>query len=59
MSAPRQKIRFRERTEVLDFLLEVSSLSAETLDLDELLARIAGIVQRVVPFDLFAILHDY
>ncbi len=56
MSTPRQKIRFRERTELLDFLLEVSSLSAETLDLDELLSRIAGIVQRVVPFDMFAIL---
>ena len=56
MSVPRQKIRFKERTELLDFLLEVSSLSAETLDLDELLARIAGIVQRVGPFDLFAIL---
>ena len=56
MSVPRQKIRFKERTELLDFLLEVSSLSSETLDLDELLGRIAGIVQRVVPFDMFAIL---
>lgn len=56
MSGPRQKVRFKERTELLDFLLEVSSLTAETLDLDDLLANVAGIVRRVVPFDFFAIL---
>jgi sigma-B regulation protein RsbU (phosphoserine phosphatase) len=56
--APRAKpqIRFRERSDLLDFLLEVSAVTAETLDLDELLSSVAGIVRRVIPYDLFAIL---
>jgi sigma-B regulation protein RsbU (phosphoserine phosphatase) len=49
-------VQFRERTDLLDFLLEVSTLMAETLDLDELLGSVARIVQRVIPYDLFAIL---
>jgi phosphoserine phosphatase RsbU/P len=49
-------VQFRERTDLLDFLLEVSTVMAETLDLDELLASVARIVQRVIPYDLFAIL---
>ncbi len=48
--------RFREREELLDFLLDVSAATAETLDLDRLLANVAEIVKEVVPFDLFAIL---
>ncbi|MCU1330676.1 MAG: serine phosphatase [Bryobacterales bacterium] len=56
MSGTRPRVRFKERTELLDFLLEVSALTAETLDLDELLARVGEIVKGVVPFDLFAIL---
>src|SRR5580698_7819432 len=58
MPQPRTKtsVQFRERTDLLDFLLEVSTLMAETLDLDDLLASVAGIVQRVIPYDLFAIL---
>jgi len=58
MPAPRTKasVQFRERTDLLDFLLEVSTLMAETLDLDDLLSRVAGIVHRVIPYDLFAIL---
>src|SRR5690242_18908994 len=52
----RPPVRFRERSELLDFLLEVSSLSAETLDLDDLLANIADVVRRAIPYDLFAIL---
>ena len=47
---------FRERAELLDFLLEVSRVTAETLDLDQLLANVAGIIQEVVRYDLFAIL---
>jgi phosphoserine phosphatase RsbU/P len=47
---------FRERAELLDFLLEVSRITAETLDLDQLLANVAGIIQEVVRYDLFAIL---
>jgi len=58
MASTRAKapVQFRERTELLDFLLEVSSSMAETLDLDELLSSVAGIVQRVIPYELFAIL---
>jgi sigma-B regulation protein RsbU (phosphoserine phosphatase) len=40
----------------LDFLLEVSTLTSETLDLDELLESVADIVRRVIPHELFAIL---
>jgi phosphoserine phosphatase RsbU/P len=49
-------VRFRERSELLDFLLEVSAVMAQTLDLDQLSANVAEIVQRVLPYDLFALL---
>ena len=49
-------VRFRERSELLDFLLEVSVATASTLDLDQLLSHVARIVQKVLPYDLFAIL---
>jgi sigma-B regulation protein RsbU (phosphoserine phosphatase) len=48
--------RFRDRAELLDFLLEVLSATSSTLDLDSLLSNLANTVQNVVPFDLFAIL---
>ena len=41
---------------MLDFLLEVSAVTAETLDLDRLLANVADIIKKVVPYQLFAIL---
>ena len=50
------KDAFRGREELLDFLLEVSRVTSETLDLDKLLANVASIVKVVVPYDLFAIL---
>jgi phosphoserine phosphatase RsbU/P len=57
MTQPRKApIRFRERVELLDFLLEVSRVISETLDLDKLLENVATIVKGVVPYDLFAIL---
>ena len=57
MVQPRKSpIRFRERVELLDFLLEVSRITSETLDLDKLLENVATIVKEVVPYDLFAIL---
>ena len=57
MAAPRKRqVRFRERAELLDFLLEVSSATNETLDLDVLLGNVAEIIKEVVPHDLFAIL---
>ena len=34
-------VRFRERSELLDFLLEVSAATSQTLDLDQLLANVA------------------
>ena len=54
--ARKATVRFRERSELLDFLLEVSAATALTLDLDQLLASVADIIQRVLPYDLFAIL---
>ncbi len=55
-STPKAQVRFRERAELLDFLLEVSAVTAETLDLDRLLGNVAEIVKDVVPHELFAIL---
>ena len=49
-------VRFKERSELLDFLLEVSAAITLTLDLDQLLANVAEIVHKVLPYDLFAIL---
>ena len=56
MIATRKAIRFRERSELLDFLLEVSTVTSQTLDLDELLSNVSEIVKRVIPAELFAIL---
>src|SRR3954454_9974237 len=55
---PRAKprVRFSERSDLLDFLLEISAVTSETLDLDDLLSSVADIVRRVIPYDLFAIL---
>jgi sigma-B regulation protein RsbU (phosphoserine phosphatase) len=56
MATPRKSTEaFRERAELLDFLLEVSRVTSETLDLERLLASVAGIVKVVTPYDLFAI----
>jgi sigma-B regulation protein RsbU (phosphoserine phosphatase) len=41
---------------LLDFLLEVSAATSETLDLDRLLANVGEIVKEVIPYELFAIL---
>ncbi len=49
-------VRFQERAELLDFLLDVSDATSETLDLDRILANVATRVKDVVPYDLFAIL---
>jgi phosphoserine phosphatase RsbU/P len=49
-------VRFRERSELLDFLLEVSAVTSATLDLDQLLGNVADMVHKVLPYDLFAIL---
>ena len=39
--AASKKPRFRERAELLDFLLEVANATAETIDLDQLLGNVA------------------
>jgi sigma-B regulation protein RsbU (phosphoserine phosphatase) len=56
MATTRKSAVFRERAELLDFLLEVSRVTAETLDLDRLMENVASIVKTVIPYDLFAIL---
>ncbi|MBK5292509.1 MAG: GAF domain-containing protein, partial [Acidobacteriia bacterium] len=56
MPTKKSPARFKDRSELLDFLLEITGSIATTLDLDHLLARIAQIVRQVLPFDLFAIL---
>ena len=38
----RDRIPFKERSELLDFLLEVAAVTAETLDLDRLLAAVVS-----------------
>jgi phosphoserine phosphatase RsbU/P len=55
-SSSRSAARLRERTELLDFFLEIAAATAETLDLDRLLASVAGMVIKVIPCELFAIL---
>lgn len=48
--------QFREREDLLDFLLEVTAVTSETLDLDRLLPAVAEFIRKVVPHDVFAIL---
>ncbi|MCC7176355.1 MAG: SpoIIE family protein phosphatase [Bryobacterales bacterium] len=55
-NAGHPSLRFRERAELLDFFLEIAAVTSETLDLDRLLAGVAGITTRVIPCELFAIL---
>src|SRR5258707_14705782 len=43
-------------TEVTHLLLEIAEASASTIDLDHLLARIAGVVKRAIDYRIFAIL---
>ena len=57
MSQTRRKAsRFKDRAELLDYLLEVAGVTSETLDLDRLLTGVAKVITRVIPAQLFAIL---
>lgn len=56
MAVRKTEVRFRERVELLDFLLEVSTATSETLDLDRVLSHVGKVVKEVIPHDLFAIL---
>lgn len=47
---------FSQRTDLMDFLLEVSSRISQTLDLDSLMETIADIISKVVPGELVAVL---
>jgi sigma-B regulation protein RsbU (phosphoserine phosphatase) len=51
-----KQVPFRERSELLDFLLEVATSISQSLDLDKLLETVAQHVQRVLHYELFAIL---
>jgi sigma-B regulation protein RsbU (phosphoserine phosphatase) len=55
-STRKTAVRFQERAELLDFLLDVSTSISETLDLDRIMANVATIVKDVIPYDLFAIM---
>ena len=52
----KSSVRFRERAELLDFLLEVAAATSETLELDRLLENVGKIVAQVIPHELFALL---
>jgi phosphoserine phosphatase RsbU/P len=52
----KRKVPFRERSELLDFLLEVATNTAQSLDLDRLLESVSQYVLRVLHYELFAIL---
>ena len=54
--ATKSATRPLELTELLTLLLEVSERMNSTLDLDELLVRIAEIVKRAIDYEVFAIL---
>ena len=56
MSTTRTGARFRDRADLLDFLLEVSAAAAAHHDLEKTLERVSQMILRVVPADLFAIL---
>jgi sigma-B regulation protein RsbU (phosphoserine phosphatase) len=53
---PQSPARPLEASELLSLLMEVSERLNSTLDLDELLARVAELIKRAVDFEVFAIL---
>lgn len=55
-SKPQPAARFRDRAELLDFLLEVDEATSETLELDAVMESLADSIREVVPYNLFAIL---
>ena len=56
MASRQPKARFKDRAELLDFLLDVTSATASAPDLDSVLASVSEHVRRVTPCDVFAIL---
>ncbi len=55
VTRPPERVRFEERADLLDFLLEISSLASQTLDLDRLLSEVAAMIKQAIPHDLLAI----
>ncbi|MBI3664952.1 MAG: SpoIIE family protein phosphatase [Acidobacteria bacterium] len=47
---------FKKRSDLLDFMLEVAEVSAGTLELEKLLPTLAGLVKKVIPCEILAIL---
>src|SRR5260370_8277397 len=57
MATPRKSaVRFRERSELLDFRVGVWGATSETLDRDRLVANVSDIVKKVIDWEVFAIL---
>ncbi len=56
IQAPPRDRRFKDRNELLDFLLEVSTVVSSTLDLDAMLDSVIERVRDVIRFDIGAIL---
>jgi len=57
MHSPRKaSVRSAKGPSCWTSLLEVSAATTQTLDLDHLLASVAEIIQKVLAYDLFAIL---
>jgi transcriptional regulator with GAF, ATPase, and Fis domain len=56
MPERRHRARFRDRAELLDFLLEVTTTTSSAPDLDSLLSSVSDYVKRVVPSEVVAIL---
>ncbi len=56
MAQRRNRARFRDRAELLDFLLEVTTATSSAPDLDSLLKSVSEYVKRVVPSEVVAIL---
>ncbi|HYM10992.1 MAG TPA: SpoIIE family protein phosphatase [Bryobacterales bacterium] len=46
----------QQRSDLLDFLLEVSEASSQTLDLEKLLPAVAKLIKKVIDYEIFAIL---
>src|SRR5579863_7864969 len=60
IAIPPSPARPLEASELLSLLMEVSERLNSTLDLDELLSRVAELIKRAVDYEVFAILllHD-
>ena len=60
IATPPSPARPLEASELLSLLMEVSERLNSTLDLDELLSRVAELIKRAVDYEVFAILllHD-